>query len=115
MNPLGDQASTLLRFSREFQGCNRLPMLVAVVVACLNLVLTAASEAQPAVLQFIAPTNGAIFSTLDEIPIVLRAYASNDVFLGADVFANNWKIATVSYCCSLCPCARPLPGQETIL
>jgi len=37
------------------------------------------------------------------------------VFLTAEVVANNARIATVSYCCWLCPCFRPLPGQETIL
>jgi hypothetical protein len=73
------------------------------------------SEAQTPVLQFIAPTNGALFSTTDEIPIMLRAVASNDVFLTADVFANHVKLATVSYCCSLCPCWHPLPGEETTL
>jgi len=74
-----------------------------------------AGEAQLAVLEFIEPTNNAVFSTLDEIPIVLRASATNDLILAADVFANQQKIASVSYCCSLCPCARPLEGQETIL
>src|SRR5438093_998330 len=72
-------------------------------------------EAPLPVLEFLAPTNNAVFSTLDEIPIVLRAFASNDVFLSADVLANHSKIATASYCCALCPCFRPLEGQETIL
>ena len=72
-------------------------------------------EAQAPVLEFIAPTNHAVFSTLDEIPIVLRAVASNDVFTTADVFANQSKFATVSYCCSLCPCFYPQEGQELIL
>ena len=51
----------------------------------------------------------------DEIPIVLRAVASNDVFSTAEVFANQSPIATVSYCCSLCPCFYPQEGQELIL
>jgi hypothetical protein len=67
------------------------------------------------VLEFVAPTNGAVFSTLDEIPIVLHASAQDDVFPTADVFANQSKIATVSYCCSLCPCFAPFPGIETTL
>jgi hypothetical protein len=74
-----------------------------------------ASDAELPVLEFIQPTNGAVFSTLDEIPIMLRAFASNDVFLNADVFANQRKIATVSYCCAFCPCFRPVAGQELIL
>jgi len=74
-----------------------------------------AGEAQATILEFIQPTNSAVFSTLDEIPIVLRAFASNDVFTTADVFANQSKIATVSYCCALCPCAAPLEGYETTL
>jgi len=75
----------------------------------------AAAETQSPVLQFVQPTNGAVFSTTDEIPIVLHAIASNDVFPTADVFANHSKIATVSYCCTLCPCAAPFPGLETTL
>jgi len=67
------------------------------------------------VLQFLEPTNNAVFSTRDEVPIVLRAFASNDVLSTADVLANGTKIATVSYCCALCPCFGPLEGQETIL
>src|SRR5438105_3049107 len=72
-------------------------------------------EAQLPVLAFIEPTNSALFSTLDEIPIVLRAAASNDVFLTAEVFASGNKIGTASFCCALCPCARPQIGEETIL
>ena len=73
------------------------------------------AAAETAVLEFIAPTNNAVFSTRDEVPIVLRASASNDVFLMADLFANNYHIAALSYCCSLCPCARPIAGQQTTL
>jgi hypothetical protein len=67
------------------------------------------------VLQFLEPTNNAVFSTLDEIPIVLRAFAPDDVFPTADVLANGARIATASYCCWLCPCFHPVPGQELIL
>jgi hypothetical protein len=67
------------------------------------------------VLQFLEPTNNAVFSTLDEIPIVLRSFAPDDVFPTADVLANGARIATASYCCWLCPCFAPLPGQELIL
>jgi hypothetical protein len=68
-----------------------------------------------AVLQFLEPTNNAVFSTLDEIPIVLRAFAPDDVFPTADVLANGARIATASYCCWLCPCFAPMPGQQLIL
>jgi hypothetical protein len=74
-----------------------------------------ANDGQSPLLEFLEPTNNAVFSTLDEIPIVLRAVASNDVFLTGEVFANQSQIATVSFCCWLCPCAHPVEGQETIL
>jgi hypothetical protein len=85
-----------------------LPLLLAATLPAL-----AASD--PAVLEFIQPTNNALFSTLDEIPIVLRAFAPNDVFLSADVRADQQLIGTALYCCPLCPCAYPLEGQETTL
>ena len=74
-----------------------------------------AGEAQLPVLQFVQPTNSAVFSTIDEIPVLLRAFAPSDVFPTAEVFANQIKIATVSYCCTLCPCAAPWPGREMTL
>src|SRR5262245_47979534 len=119
MNPLRDQTSTLLARSRRLS----LLTLVIMLASCsLAMGLKPAAHAAPigdaqlAVLEFIQPTNGAIFSTRDEIPIMLRAVASNDVFLSGEVFANQFnKIGAVSYCCALCPCFRPLPGQETIL
>jgi hypothetical protein len=90
-------------------GCWLAILLQATVPAAL------AGETNTPVFQFIEPTNNAVFSTLAEIPVVLRAFASNDVFLTADVFANQQEIASVGYCCWLCPCFRPLEGQETIL
>jgi hypothetical protein len=77
--------------------------------------------AQPApstsspVFEFLQPTNLAVYSTLDEIPIMLRALIPDDSVHSADVFADQQKIATVSFCCAACPCAFPLPGTETIL
>ena len=68
-----------------------------------------------AVLEFLQPTNHAVFSTLDEVPIVLRAYAPDDVILSAEVSADRQTIGQASFCCALCPCAHPLPGEETIL
>jgi hypothetical protein len=88
---------------------------LAFALASLCLAITPAAHGQSPILEFIQPTNGAVFSTSDEIPIMLRAVASNDVFFGADVFANNAKIATVSYCCAFCPCAHPIEGNETTL
>src|SRR5262245_20973038 len=92
----------------------KLPLTVLQATCLLALMLGTLARAAPS-LQFVAPTNGAFFSTMDEIPFVLRAVASNDVFLTAEVSANQSKIVTVSYCCAACPCARPLEGQETIL
>ena len=90
------------------RGC-LLPMLLGLARAGVS------AEAKLPVLQFVEPTNNAVFSTLDEVPIVLRASAPDDVFLTAELLANYQTIATASYCCWLCPCARPLPGQETVL
>ncbi len=72
------------------------------------------AETSP-LLRFVEPARNGLYSTLDEVPIVLRAWASNDVFLTAEIFANSTKIAEASFCCWLCPCAHPFPGQETIL
>lgn len=106
MNPWRDQSFTLLRLAKRFS---------ALAFAILAMSVTPAADGQAPILEFIQPTNGAIFSTLDEIPIMLRAVATNDVFLAADVSANQLKIATVSYCCAFCPCFRPIEGQETTL
>jgi hypothetical protein len=87
-----------------------------VTVALLAFGLQVVPTAKAQLLQFIQPTNGAVFSTRDEIPVVLRASAPNDVILSADVFANvHQKIATAIYCCPICLCVRPEPGQETTL
>ncbi len=67
------------------------------------------------VFEFVAPTNSAVFSTLQEIPIVLRAHIPGDLIPFADVFANQENIGRAAQCCPFCPCARPMPGQETIL
>src|SRR5205823_8858819 len=112
MTPLRDRATTLLPIRKRLL----LRSLLAMAGGCLLAMSSATGNGQVPVLEFIQPTNGAVFSTLDEIPIMLRAVASNDVFFTADVFANQWKkIGTVSYCCAFCPCFRPQEGQETIL
>ena len=102
-------------FTRKSQSAT----LPAICGSWLLFLLAAAAPAAAAtntsLLQFIQPTNNAVFSTLDEIPIVLRGSATGDVFLGASVLANQQTIATVSYCCSLCPCFHPGPGDVTIL
>jgi len=113
-----DQTSRLLRLFQRLFVLNLIAMLASYLLTmCVTLSLHAgpAGDGQLPVLEFIQPTNNALFSTLDEIPIVLRAVASNDVFLTGEVFANNGKIGDVSYCCALCPCYRPQPGQETTL
>ena len=68
-----------------------------------------------AVLEFQQPTNHSVFSNTDEIPVVMRAFAPEDVFLSAELFASTRSIATLSFCCWLCPCAHPVPGMETVL
>jgi len=103
----------------EILTANRRPRTLVGALLCLSLALlpqsVLASTPPAATLEFLQPTNQAVFSTLDEIPIMLRASATNDAFLSGDVLANQRSIATVSYCCSLCPCFFPEPGQETIL
>jgi hypothetical protein len=90
---------------------------IVVLAGCLLATLpdcAISGEGAP-VLQFVEPVEAAIYSTLDDIPVVLRAFAPNDVFLSAEVFANNARIATVLYCCPMCPCPLPPAGQETTL
>jgi hypothetical protein len=117
MNPRRNQ--TLTHLGRS--NCLSPLSFVAALFSCsLAMLLATPMQAAPAVaqlpvLEFIEPRNNAVFSTLDEIPIVLRASAPNDLILAADVFDNQQKIASVAYCCSFCPCAQPLEGQETIL
>lgn len=89
--------------------------LAACLLAVLPLRTIRAGEAALPVLKFLEPANGAVFSTDDEIPVVLRAFAPNDVFLNAEVFANQANIAAVTFCCPLCPCAHPTAGIETTL
>src|SRR3954471_14370784 len=101
MNPLRDQASTLLRLSKRLFWLRLMSMASGCLLA-MSAKGSPTGDGQVPVLEFIQPTNGAVFSTLDEIPIVLRAVASNDVFLSGEVFANQWKkVGDVSYCCSL--------------
>jgi hypothetical protein len=90
----------------------RHPRLLAILFTIMGPALFAA---EAPLLEFIQPTNGAVFSTLDEIPVVLRGFSPDDVIAQADVLANQEKIATVNYCCWLCPCAVPMDGMETIL
>ena len=82
------------------------------VYSLLNLATVAHGQAPT--LEFVTPTNGAVYSAGDTIPIVLRAIASNDVFLTADVYIDNGKLTTLSYCCPLCPCGYR-EGFETRL
>lgn len=85
------------------------------LLLALALPLLATADPPLPQLEFLAPTNGALFSTSDEVPILLRAVAANDVFLSAELQANNQPIATLLYCCPWCPCPRPPDGQETLL
>ena len=95
--------------------------MLRLVIVLTGLVLSpglteSAHAADPPVLEFIEPAEGTVFSTRDEIPIVLRAFAPNDVFLSAEIFANHHtSIGVATFCCSFCPCAMPPAGQETTL
>ena len=76
---------------------------------------TREANGQGAALEFKQPANDTVFSSTDEIPILLRAFAPDDVFPTAELFADGGKIANLSYCCALCPCAAPQNGWETLL
>ena len=89
--------------------------LLVLVMSLATVQADSATATNFPVLAFIEPTNNAVFSTLDEVPIVLRASAPNDVFLSAEVLANGRAIATAVLCCPFCPCARPVEGEETTL
>ncbi len=114
MNPLRQQNRMALRL----QGLC-LPGWILLLAGCLVAVVPLrtirAGEVSLPILQFLQPANGSVFSTQDEIPVVLRAFAPNDVFLNAEVFANLDPIATATFCCPLCPCARPTAGMQTTL
>jgi len=89
-------------------------LLSAVWLTVLNCEWKA--DAQVAALEFNQPTNNAVFSNLEEVPILVRGAAmEHDVFAVGELFADGKKIADLSYCCALCPCAAPQVGQETIL
>ena len=75
----------------------------------------AAAQVELPVLEFLEPTNGAVFSLGQEIPIVLRGFAPEDVIGSAEVAADGRSLGTAVFCCPLCPCARPLPGMPLIL
>jgi hypothetical protein len=96
--------------SLTFRG---LPWLALGLIA-LSLVPRVAAQAG-AGLEFLLPTNGAVYAASDEVPVVLRALVLGDVILTAEVVADHQEIGRASFCCTLCPCAHPLPGEETIL
>src|SRR5689334_13452145 len=111
-----------IQSERCHRGWARIPQLVpargwlGVLLLLVGLTSPASSSAAGVpVLEFLQPTNNSVYSTRDEIPIVLRAYAPDDVFLTAELLANRAVFATASYCCWGCPCFHPLPGDETIL
>jgi hypothetical protein len=66
-------------------------------------------------LTFTEPYGGRIYMAASNVPIMLRAFAPEDVFLSAEVFADGQSIGVAIFCCPLCPCAHPLPGEETVL
>ena len=71
--------------SPSHQRCLRI--LCFFLYSLPNFVTVAYGQAPT--LEFVTPTNGAVYSRGDTIPIVLRAVASNDVFLTADVYVDR--------------------------
>ena len=90
------------------------------VSSLLAVILVALASRTPAQLpapelEFLSPASDALYSTRDEIPIVLRSVAPNDLIVAADVSTPGEFIGTAVFCCPFCPCARPVEGQELIL
>lgn len=95
--------------------CLSAAILAAGLTALLGSRMATAGDGKPAVLEFIEPADGGIFSTLDEIPVALRAFAPGDAFFSAEVKVDGRVLATAQYCCPMCPCPKPPDGQETTL
>ncbi len=80
------------------------------------VLLLASPEALSQVkLAFENPKPDAVFKAGAEVPVLLTAYAPNDFFPAAALFANGEPFAQTTYCCRLCPCAYPLKGVTTTL
>ena len=104
MNPHRHQTRLLPILARRDTSVRLMVTLIRCLIALMPVTpecLAQAGDGGTPILQFLQPTNGAVFSTSDEIPMVLHSFAPNDVFPTADVLANQSKIATVSYCCTL--------------
>ena len=106
------------------QPMRRLPSAFRLLRVKALLLLCAGAWAWPAgqagqfgvpMLAFTEPLGGQIYMAASNVPIVLRAFAPDDVFLSAEVFADGGLIGVATFCCALCPCAHPLPGMETVL
>lgn len=87
------------------------------LIAAVLVALASRTPAQPSApeLEFLSPSSDVLYSTRDEIPIVLRSVAPNDLIVAADVNTPGEFIGTAVFCCPFCPCARPVEGQELIL
>ncbi|MFN0125969.1 MAG: hypothetical protein ACKV19_04705 [Verrucomicrobiales bacterium] len=100
------------RPGKEFRGASWRGGRWSISLALL-LLTSATGAGQTAVLEFTEPRDGAVYSTLDEIPVALRAADANDVFLSAEVLVDGHVLGTAQYCCSWCPCPNPPDGLET--
>jgi len=77
--------------------------------------VSVALASAPPILEFVEPKDGAEFFVGTEIPVVLRAFAEEDLLTSAEVFADGELIGVAQYCCPLCPCPPPQEGMELTL
>jgi hypothetical protein len=89
-------------------------LLKAICGLVLFPLISPLTAAEPP-LQFIEPKDGQLFIAPASVPIVVRGYSPDTVFANAELFANQTRIATLTFCCYLCPCAFPIPGIATTL
>jgi hypothetical protein len=85
------------------------------LASALAVPATQASQFGVSRLTFTEPRDGLVYMAASNVPITLRAFAPDDVFLSAEVFADGQSIGVATFCCPLCPCAHPFPGQKTVL
>ncbi len=104
--------SVLLRSDRH--PAVRRSVLIAIRGLFFLAVISPLIAAEPA-LQFVEPKDGQFFTAPASVPILVRGYSPDTVFVSAELLANDTRVALLTFCCYLCPCAFPLPGTTTFL
>ncbi len=65
-----------------------------------------------AVLEFLQPRDGFVYSSRDEIPVILRGMMPSDIISSVEILAGGNPIGIGMSCCPFCPCPRPQEGVE---